>query len=114
MFSASYYNLQETASQAVLRLPDLVRAAGGDNPSAFGTTARLHVNDIVGVSDDIQVMLDDYDRGTMVNQALEHLQKRLDIGRMKADRRLVEDEYGVTLSPAHLAGKLQALGLTAG
>lgn len=50
----------------------------------------------------------------MVNQALEHLQKRLDIGRMKADRRLVEDEHGVTLSPAHLAGKLQALGLTAG
>lgn len=62
MFSASYYNLQETASQAVLRLPDLVRAAGGDNPPAFGTTARPHVNDIVGVSDDIQVMLDDYDR----------------------------------------------------
>lgn len=59
-------------------------------------------------------MLDDYDRGTMVNQALEHLQKRLDIGRMKADRRLVEDEYGVTLSTARLAGKLQALGLTAG
>lgn len=64
--------------------------------------------------DDIRVMLDDYDSGTMVNKALEHLQKRLDIGRMKADRRLVEDEYGVTLSPAHLAGKLQALGLTAG
>lgn len=39
MFSASYYNLQETASQAVLRLPDLVRAAGGDNPPGFGTTA---------------------------------------------------------------------------
>lgn len=114
MFSVSYYNLQETASQTVLRLPDLVRAAGGDNPPAFGTTARPHVNDIVGVSDDIQVMLDDYDRGTMVNQALEHLQKRLDIGRMKADRRLVEDEHGVTLSPAHLAGKFQALGLTAG
>ena len=99
MFSVSYYNLQETASQTVLRLPDLVRAAGGDNPPAFGTTARPHVNDIVGVSDDIRVML---------------LQKRLDIGRMKADRRLVEDEYGVTLSPARLAGKIQALGLTAG
>lgn len=102
MFSASYYNLQETASQAVLRLPDLVRAAGGDNPPAFGTTARPHVNDIVGVSDDIQVMLDDYDRGTMVNQ--EASGHRTDEGRSSARRRRIRSHS------VHCPSRWQASG----
>ena len=50
----------------------------------------------------------------MVDERLEYAQKRAYVQRMQADGRLVKDEYGIVLRPAHLAGKLQPLRLAAG
>lgn len=64
----------ESAGGAVLRLTDLIRATGRDNTATFGTTSWTHVDDVVGVADDIQIVLDDYDGGSVIDKALEHFQ----------------------------------------
>lgn len=66
--------LNESAGGAVLCLTDLIRATGRDNTATFGTTSRSHVDDVVGVADDIQIVLDDYDGGSVIDKALEHFQ----------------------------------------
>ena len=50
----------------------------------------------------------------MFDERLEHAHQRFNVQRMQADGRLVEDEHGIALRPAHLAGQLQPLRLAAG
>ena len=59
-------------------------------------------------------MLDHDDRRALVHQPVEDVQQRPDIQGMQADGGLIKDEHGVGLSLPHLAGKLEALGFTAG
>ena len=58
-------------------------------------------------------MLDDDDRGSVVDQMPEHGHQGPHVQRMQAYRRLVKDEEGIPLPAPHLAGKFQALGFSA-
>ena len=62
---------------------------------ALIAAARAHIDDIVHVPDYIQVVFDDYDRGAVLDQGLKHPEQCLYIQRMKANRRLIEDKYGI-------------------
>ena len=66
---------------------------------------RPHVDDVVGVADDVQVMLNDDHRRAVLDERLKHAQKRAHVQRMQPDGRLVEDEHRIVLRPSHLAGQ---------
>ena len=59
-------------------------------------------------------MLDDHHGSALLHEALQHGDERGHVQRVQPDGGLVEDEEGVALVAAHLAGQLQALGLAAG
>ena len=96
----------EFASQAVRILTNVIRCATRDDPTAFLAAAWPHVNDVIGILYHIKIVFDDHHRGTMIYQCLKNMQKRFHILRMQADRRLIENKYGITLSFPHLTGKL--------
>ena len=104
--------LYKSSGGAVFRRADLVRRAGRHDSPAFRASARAQVNDEVGVADYVQVVFYDNDGGSVVDKALEYIQKGHYVGRMKTYGRLVEYKNGVTLSSAHFAGKFKSLGLT--
>lgn len=68
--------LYEPSGRAVFRRADLVRSAGRDYHAAFRTSTGAHVNDKVGVADDIKVMFNDNDGGPVIDKALEYIQER--------------------------------------
>ena len=75
-------------------------------------SARPHVHDVVGASDDVQVVLDDYNSGPIGDKVPEYAHKRLHIKRVKSYGGLIEDEYAVGLPASHFAGQFKALRLT--
>ena len=74
-----------------------------------------HIDDPVGVGDDVQVVLDDHHGVALVHQPLEHPEQLADVLEVQAGGRLIEDidgpAGGTTLE---LGGELDALGLTTG
>ena len=68
--------LYEPSSRAVFRLADLVRSAGRHDSPAFRASTGSHVNDKVGVADDIKVMFNDNDGCPVIDKALEYIQER--------------------------------------
>ena len=48
------------------------RGAGRHDPAAVRAAARSQVNELVGVADHIQVVLDHQNRGALVQQVLEY------------------------------------------
>ena len=104
---------QVPARDAVRIGRDLLRRAGGDDAPAAFAAARPHVDHPVGVGDHVEVVFDDHDGRAGRHESVEHAEQHPHIERMQANGRLVEHEHGVRLSPAHFAGKLQALRLTA-
>ncbi len=76
--------------------------------------AGAQVHHVVGVGDHVQVVLDDHDGGAVLDEVLQHADEGFHVQRVQPDGGLVEDEEGVVLVAAHLAGQLQALGLAAG
>ena len=94
-------------------ITDLLRGAAGHDPPAGISAAGAHVDDVVRIADDVQVMLDDHHSRTIVQQGLEHPQQHLHIQRVQADGRLVKDEHRVALGLAHLAGHAEEAGCAA-
>lgn len=93
---------------------DLFRRAGRNYRPALLPSARPHVDDIIGVPDDVEVMLYHYHSRPGFYQGLEDTHEHLHIQRMESDGRLVEHEDGVSLPFPEFAGKLQALGFPSG
>ena len=69
-------------------------------------SAGAHIDDIVGVSDHVKVVLDDDDGRAVIQQRLKNTEQHANIQRMQADRRLIEHKDGVRLRSADLAGEL--------
>ena len=87
----------------------------GDDQAAARAALGAHVDDPVGVLDDVEVVLDDDDRVALVDQALEDVEQLADVLEVQAGRRLVEDVDGAAGgSLLQLGRELDALGLTAG
>ena len=89
-----------------------MRTAGNDLTALF-TAAGSHIENVVGIAYNVEVMLDDNDGRTARHERLEHTEQRLYIERMQTDCRLIENEYRALLPPAHIARELQTLRLAA-
>ena len=88
------------------------RALEHDRP-AVGTGAGTHVDDVIGDTDDLRVVLDDEDRVALVAQALEQRIHPLDVVCVQPDRRLVEDVGDVGQCRSQVADHPGALRLAA-
>ena len=94
---------------------DLLRGSGHDDGSPALAALWAHVDDPVGVGDDVEVVLDDDHGVALVDQSLEHRQQLADVFEMQTGGRLVEDVDGPPGGAAlELGGELDALGLTTG
>ena len=85
-----------------------------DDAPAFHAAARSHVDDPVGATDQVQVVLDDEDRRSPLDEVLQHVEEDLHVVGVQADGRLVKDEQRPVLAPSHLRGQLESLRLAAG
>ena len=97
---------QKSSGYAFGACGNLVRRAAGDNLSACRAAAGPHVDDIIGTSDDIQIMLDDDDGCAAFDERFKDAQKRLHIQRMQADGRFIKDKDGIALRTPHFARQL--------
>ena len=92
----------------------MFRGADGDDSAAFFTAARAHVDNVVRVPDDVQIVFNNDDRRSVLNEIFKYSEKCLNVQWMKSDGRFVKDKNGIRLSPAHFTGQLQTLSFTAG
>ena len=92
----------------------LGRALRDDAAAAFAAFGA-HVDDVVGVADDVEVVLDDDDGVAEVGEAVEDFEELADVVEVEAGGGLVEEIEGAAgLALAELAGELHALGFAAG
>ena len=87
-------------------------AAGEDFPAVLARS-RTHVDDLVGGEDRVDIVLDDEDGVPLVPQAEERLDQLMVVGRVKADRRLVEDVDRADEPRADLGGEPDPLRFAA-
>ena len=73
---------------------DTFQRAGGNDSAAFVTAAGAHVNDIVGIADYIQIVLNHDHCRTVFDKFAENFEQSPDIQRMQSDGRLIENENG--------------------
>ena len=78
-------------SVALFVFGNLGRGAFGDYPAALLATLGAEVDDVVGNLDNIEVVLDDDNCISLVNQLVKHLDKTADILEMESGGRLVEN-----------------------
>ena len=95
------FHLNELPCNAFGAFPHIVLRATDYNSAALFTTTGAHIDNTIGGTDDIKVMLDHNNRCPLGNQRIEHLQQRFDIPRVKANSRLIEYENRIGLFPAH-------------
>ena len=82
---------------------NLFRRSAGHYRSSRFTAARSHVDDVIGVADHIQIMLNDNNGGALFNQRTENGKQRLHIQRVQTDSRFIKYKYGIGLGSSHLA-----------
>ncbi len=91
------------------------RGAGGHNMPAPVAALGPQVNEIIRGLDDLQVVFDDDHRVAGFHQAVQYLEKLVDVSQVQARGRFVQDIEGAAGGPfTQFPGKLQALGLAAG
>ena len=84
---------------------------GAATLTAFGA----HVDDMVGLADDVEVMFDDDDGIATVYERVEHLHQDADVLEVEARGRLVEDVDGLArIAFREFGGQFHALALAAG
>ena len=89
--------------------------ASRENSATASTALRTHVDDPVGLTDHVEVVLDDDDGIAAVDKFLEYLHQDADVLEVKACGRLVEDVDGLTrVFLRQFGGEFDALALTAG
>ena len=87
--------------------------AVGEDASSVGAAARSHVGELVGGGEDVEVVIDDDDRRSVGEQAVEDRDQGADVERMQSGRWLVEDVENVALAASQPGGDAQPLGLAA-
>ncbi len=89
----------------------LLGRSAGDDLAAQRARARPHVDQVVGGAHDGQLVLD-HDHGVaFVAQGQQHIEQRVDLGRVQAARGFVEQHGQRGQAAAQQAGQLDALGL---
>ena len=105
---------QKRRDTAALRLFDLVYRTSGDHIAAACSGNGAHLDQIVGFRQYARVVVDNNHGVAVIHQIAHHAHQAVDIGRMQADRRLVQHIKHARRPVAHHAGKLHALALTRG
>lgn len=95
-------------------ISDFCWRAACDDSAAFFAAAWAHVDDIIGISNDIEVMFDHDNGCAAIDEMSEYREECCDIEGMQADGRFVEYEYGVALAASHFARELEALCFATG
>ena len=93
---------------------DLVYRTGSDHVTAACSGNGAHLDQIVGFRQHARVVVDNNHGVAVIHQIAHHAHQAIDIGRMQADRGLVQHIEHACRSVAHHAGKLHALALTRG
>ena len=83
---------QELSGKACLAGSYFFRSSGYNEIAAFIAAFRTEVDDIVGTLDDIQIVLNHYQRMAPFYQGIEGMEQALDVVEVKTRGRLVEDE----------------------
>ena len=98
-----------------LDLRDLLGRADGDDLAACLAALGAEVDQVVGLLDHVEIVLDHEHGVAAVDEALQRLEQLLDVGEVQAGGRLVEDVQRPTgRHLAELGGELDALRLAAG
>ena len=106
---------QHLPRKGLIPFRHLLRRAGSDDPPAAGASFRAQVDDPVGRFDDLGVMFHDQHGIAGRDETVQHLQEQLDVGKVQAGRRFVEQIEGPARTLLdELPGKLDPLGLAAG
>src|SRR5215467_6055437 len=69
------------------------------NVAAGLAALRSEINDPIGFAYDVEIMLDDDDRVSDIDQPVEHINQSLNIGHVQTDRRLLEQKQ-ISFGPA--------------
>src|SRR5512145_1645433 len=106
---------QKIARGGIFVSGDLFHGSHGDDPAAAGAAFGTQIDNVIGGFDDVQIVLDDYHSVAHIHQAHQHVEQFLDIGKMQADGRFIQNIQGVAVDAlAQFAGELDALRLAAG
>jgi hypothetical protein len=82
--------------------------------AAVGAAAGTHVDEVIGRPEQVQVVVDDDDRGPRGQQPVEHGDQGGHVDRVQAGAGLVEDVECAALAGPQPGRDAQPLGLTAG
>src|SRR5262249_1407354 len=99
-----------------LRLSNNVLGGSLDNDEAAPIARlRAEVDNPVGCLDDVEVVLDNDDGVSQIDEAVQHLEQLVDVVGVQAGRRFVEAvRRPARVGTTQLGGKLDALRLAAG
>ena len=90
---------------------DLSDASFGNDATALAARLRAHLDDPIGLSQDVDVMIDEKDRVAVRHQVVHHGLEPLDVGGMEPDRRFVQHVEHARRAVAHGPRELHALPL---
>ena len=93
---------------------DLVYRTSGDYVAAACSSNGAHLDQIISLRQHARVVVDNDHGVAVIHQIAHHTYQAVDIGRMQADRGLVQHIEHTRRSVAHHAGELHALALTRG
>ena len=71
---------------------DLFEIAFHNNPSSFFPSFRAQINDIICMSDEVEVVFDHDDRMALGKKFLKGHEEKFDIGHMETCGRFIKDE----------------------
>ena len=114
LFDALQLFLEEAGRVALVAVGDLLRCAGREDGATTTTTFWSHVDDVVGLSDDVEVVLDDDNGVAAIYQTADDGHEDADVLEVQTRGRLVEDvERLASILLRELGSQLDALALTA-
>ena len=105
---------QKWGDAAALRFFDLAYRARGDHIAAACSGNGAHLDQIVGFRQYARVVVDNDHGVAVIHQIAHHAYQAADIGRMQANRGLVQHIEHARRSVTHHAGELHALTLARG
>src|SRR5581483_1899135 len=98
-----------------LLLDDVLRRSGSDDLAAARSAFGTEIDDPIRAGDDVEVVLDDEDRVSLIAKLREGVEQDGDVREVQASRGLVEDVQGASgRAPRQFARELHALGFAAG
>ena len=95
---------QKRRDTAVLRLLDLVYRTSGDYVAAACSGNGAHLDQIISLHQHTCIVVDNNHGVAVIHQIAHYAHQAVDIGRMQADRRLVQHIQHARRSVAHHTG----------